>query len=191
MVLLLTTTWLSASVDPYDLVVLEDPTNNTIVFRSTAPLSEVTEMLIVNEDGQHTYAQKLSANSYLSKRFTRRSLPNGDYTFVLRAETGKIEVTFTISEDNFSADILGARKMTYPEVKLRQARLLVVDYKNETGKRVNVRLTDAAGNEVFSEKITGPAIHRSYLLEQLEAGDYVVTVSSKNVKNYTAAIALN
>ncbi len=191
MVMLLCSLGLSATVDPYDIVVLQDPTNNTIVFRSTIPLPEITEMLILNASDQPAFSQQLPANAFLNKRFTARSLPNGAYTLVFKAATGKTEIPLNISDKEFDVNRIAARRISYPVVQLRQDRLLVVNYKNETGKRVNVRLTDAEGNELFSEKIEGAQIRRSYLLEQLEAGDYLVTVSSKSVKNYTAAIALD
>ena len=190
MATLLTTLWLSASIEPYDLVVLEDPTNNTIVFRSTVPVDENTEMIILDPQGQYAFRQDLAANHFINKRFSREAMPNGNYTLLLQNAYGKTEVPVEISPKGVFADIVGATMVAFPMVQLRDQRMLVVKYNNVSGKRVNVRLTNASGQEVFSEKVAGPTIRRSYQLNQLAAGDYVVTVSSRNVKNYTAAIAL-
>ena len=190
MVLLLTNLWLSAAIDPYDLVVMEDPTSNTIVFRSTVPLNETTEMVILDFQGRPTFQQQLVAKSYLNKRFSRNGLPDGLYTLVFQDSSGKTEVPLEISDNKVFADIVGATMVAYPLIQLRNQRMLVVNYKNESGKRVNVRLINASGQEVFSEKVEGSTIRRSYQLDQLDPGEYTVLLSSRSMKNYTAAIAL-
>ena len=190
MVLLLTNLWLSAAIDPYDLVVMEDPTSNTIVFRSTVPLNETTEMVILDFQGRPTFQQQLVAKSYLNKRFSRNGLPDGLYTLVFQDSSGKTEVPLEISDNKVFADIVGATMVAYPLIQLRNQRMLVVNYKNESGKRVNVRLINASGQEVFSEKVEGSTIRRSYQLDQLDPGEYTVSLSSRSMKNYTAAIAL-
>lgn len=188
--MLFTTLWLGASIDPYDLVVLEDQTNNTIVFRTTIPVNESTEMAILDLHGQYAFRQQLSAKEFLNKRFSRSGIPNGRYTLLFQDSNGKTEIPFEVTSNEVFADIVGATQVAFPLVQLRQARILVVNYQNESGKRVDVRLTNAQGREVFSEKVEGPTIRRAYQLDQLAAGEYTVTVSSRTFKNYTAAIAL-
>lgn len=190
MVLFLTNLGLGAAIDPYDLVVLEDPTTSTIVIRSTIPLKETTEMSIIDQQGGYAFRQQLVGDAYLNKRFSRQGIPNGEYTLVFQDSKGKTEVPFKVSNQTVIANLTEASHVAYPSVRLHQERMLVVNYKNESGKRVDLRLFNAEGQEVFSEKVAGATIRRSYQLNQLEPGAYTLSVSSRSIKNYTAAIAL-
>ena len=181
---------LRASVDPYDVVVVEDPTNATVLFRTTVALPYATDLRLLDDGERVIYQQTVAAGAFVNLRLRRNGIPVGNYTLVFTDEKGKTECPFAIVRNALAYDFREARQTIYPRVDLRDERLLVVNYDNDSGKRVNVRLTNEAGREVFSDKVAGESIRRSYQLNELAAGTYTVTVSSTDVKNYTAAIAL-
>lgn len=189
--LLLLTSGLAASVDPYDIVVVEDETSATILFRSTIPMEHDSELTLVTFNNEVIYQQTISAGTFLNRRIRKEGIPSGSYQLIITDERGSTSIPMTIDRSGMICDITRAKRVFYPNVNLTDKRLLVVNYKNESGKRVNVRLTDAEGHEIFADRLEGESIRRSYQLDQLEAGKYTVTVSSRNVKNYTAAIALD
>ena len=190
MVLLLVSLGMQASVDPYDVVVSEDRTSGTILLRTTIPLANKTEMSILDRAGNSLFSQSLAGNRFLNKRFKRASLPNGDYYLVFSDSLGRTTIPLSVSREAIIGDIQGAIQVIYPTLDLQNKRMLVLYYDNQTGKRVNVRLTNENGDQVFSDQLVGESIKRSYQLKNLDAGNYFVTVSSRDVKSYTAAIAL-
>lgn len=188
--LLFTVSGLCASVDPYDVVVREDRTSETIVMRTTVPFSHDTKLQLLDGNDFAIYSRSFTAGSFLNKRILRSDFLNGNYTLVIADETGRTEIPLHLSRKGISYDAGEGRQLTFPRVDMSKERLLVLNYNNESGKRVNVSLTNEDGQQVFNEQLEGEGIRRSYQLDQLEAGNYTVTVTSRSVMNYTAAIAL-
>ena len=181
---------LGASVDPYDIVVVGDPTNNTLLLRSTVAFKHDCQLQLLNWEDQAIYVQDLAEGTFLNRRIRQTAIPNGSYTLVMSDATGRTEIPLSLSRSGVVYEVVKAKRTIYPRVDLQDERILVVNYTNETGKRVEVSLTNENGREVFADRTEGQTIRRAYQLDQLEAGNYTVTVSSQSVKNYTAAIAL-
>lgn len=188
--LLFTVSGLCASVDPYDVIVMEDRTNETIIIRTTVPFLLDAEIQVLDANDFVIYTRSFLAGSFVNKRMLRSDFLNGNYTLVFADEQGRTEIPFNLSRKGMSYDAGKGRLLAFPRVDMRNERLLTVNYTNESGKRVYVRLTNEEGHQVFNEQLEGEGIRRSYQLDQLEAGNYTVTVTSRSVMNYTAAIAL-
>lgn len=182
---------LGASVDPYDIIVVEDETNETVLFRSTIAFSHATTVTLESLLIGTIYSIDVATDGFLNSRIRKEGIPTGAYELVITDERGRTVIPFNLNNrSGLRCNYAEARNILYPTVNLKDERVLVVKYANESGKRVNLRLTNADGQEVFAVKLEGETIRRAYQLDQLEAGEYTVTVSSRHVKNYTAAIAL-
>lgn len=189
--LLFTVSGRCASVDPYDVVVTEDRTTATVILRTTVAVPNDAEIQLFDGQNFVVYYHALSSGEYLNKRILRADFLSGHYTLVFTDRGGRTEIPFQLHRNKaMSFDINDCRHFAYPAVDLRRERMLVVRYPNESGKRVNVRLTNEEGQQVFADKLQGEGIRRSYRLSELKAGKYTVTVTSTSLEDYTTAIAL-
>ncbi len=181
----------TASVDPLDIVVLADQSTQSVVFRTTIAFDRTTDFEIYSYSGDLLFQEELAPGTFLAKRFRQDNFGPGKYTVILADELGRTELPITISSNNISTNRDLALRTQFPVVDLNSSGVLVVNCRNKPCRRISLRLTDHAGEEIFSEEVDGKAgVRRSYQLNQLAAGDYLVTISSKDVQNYTAAITL-
>jgi hypothetical protein len=180
----------SASVNPIDLIIQADPTSHTLTLRTTTHVEADTKVQIVDAYGLTLHTTRLDSGEYLNKRFKLAALPVGTYDVVVRDEQGETRQPLLIGPNGIEADPALATRSFYPQVRLDQ-KLLTINYLNTAGSRVNVRLTDAAGNNIISDRLPGePSLHRAYSLEQLPAGDYYVTVSGGNQLTHTTSVRI-
>ncbi|MEL7159786.1 MAG: hypothetical protein AAFN92_03435 [Bacteroidota bacterium] len=180
-----------ASIDPYDLIVRADVTNGSFVVRTTTTVPATATIEILTAAGTTVYNGTLPAGHYLNKRFPLASLQLGTYKLVFTDSLGQTVQPLLVTKKNIRQDPTKARRQLFPRVKLQDDRLLVVRYRSNTDHRVNIEVANRAGQTVFADRVDGPAIKRAYQLDKLAAGDYYVTVSSRNVKRHTTAIALH
>ncbi len=181
----------TASVDPFDIVVLADQSTQSVVFRTTVAFDRTTDFEIYSHSGDLIFQEELAPGTFLAKRFKQDNFGPGKYTVILADELGRTELPVTMSSNNIATDRNQALRTQFPVVDLKSSGVLVVNCRNKPCRRISLRLTDTAGEEIFSEEVDGKAtVRRSYQLNQLAAGDYLVTISSKDVQNYTAAITL-
>lgn len=186
-----TATVLSASVNPIDLVVQTDPTSHTLTLRTTISVEHPTTVKLVDKDGIILHTTKLAVGDYLNSRFQLSALPSGTYAVEVSDALGKTTQPLVLDAYGISADPALATRTYYPSVNLDD-KLLTINYLNRSGHRVNIRLADAKGNEVLTEQLApSPTVRRAYSLEKLPAGDYYVTVSSRDVPSYTTSLKLD
>lgn len=181
----------TASVDPFDIIVLADQSNQSVVFRTTVSFNRTTDFEIYSYSGDLLFQEELAPGTFLSKRFKQDNFGPGKYTLILADELGRTELPLTISDNNISTDRNLALRTQFPVVDLKSSGVLVVNCRNKPCRQISLRLTDESGTEIFREEVDGKVtVRRSYQLNKLAAGDYLVTISSKDVQNYTAAITL-
>lgn len=181
----------TASVDPFDIVVLADHSNQSVIFRTTVSLDRTTDFEIYSLSGDLLFQEELAPGTFLNKRFKHNNFSEGGYTLILADERGRTELPLTISTTSITTNRDLALRTQFPVVDMKSSGVLVVNCRNKPCHRVSLRLTDHAGEEIFSEEVDGNAtVRRSYQLNKLAAGEYLVTISSKDVQNYTAAITL-
>lgn len=188
--LILATATLLASIDPQDLTVQRDVTSGTVVFRSTIALPAATEVAIADNFGNVIYTDSVGGGNFLNKRFPVSSFSGNNYTLILSDKIGR--TTLPLKLDGKSSVVVTEKvhQVIYPSIDLRSERTLVVDYQNRSGRRVDIKIANNAGQTVFTDSVNGNDVTRAYRLDQLLAGDYQVTVSSRDVKNHTMAFAL-
>lgn len=182
---------LSASVNPYDLIVRVDVSSGTFVIRASTPMVADTKIDLMNDNGIGLYNGTIAANHYLNKRFPLASLADGKYQLILTDSIGKTVQPLVVSKGQVIQDLALAKRQLFPRINLREERLLVVNYTNIEGSRMNISLTDDAGKTIFEDQAKGEVIKRAYQLDKLEAGAYYVTFSSKTVRKHTVAFALD
>ena len=69
---------------------------------------------------------------------------------------------------------------------------MTINYLNSTGSSTRIRLADAEGKAVITDRLPESAtVQRAYSLENLPAGEYFVTVSSPDVPSYTTSLRLD
>lgn len=179
-----------ASIDPQDITVQRDPTSQTLIVRTTIALDRAAAFTLTDADGRTIYTDSVGAGQFVNKRFPLNAFPQRDYELTISDRRGATTQPFRPHAQGGVTDRSQAQRLAYPRIDLRDERTLVVDYRNQSGKRVSIRLADQAGNTVFSDKVEGTAVQRSYRLTNLDRGDYQVTVNGRDLKDYTTAIAL-
>ncbi len=182
---------LSASVNPIDLVIQTDPTSHTLTLRTTTFVEHPTTVKLVDHDGLVLHTTQLAAGDYLNSRFQLAALPAGTYTVEIADEMGKTTQPLLLDRSGITSDPALATRTYHPRVNLND-KLLTIKYHNRSGHRVNIRLVDAVGNEILTDRLdASPTVRRAYSLENLPAGDYFVTVSSRDVPHYTTSLQLD
>jgi len=181
----------TASVDPFDIVILADHSNESVVFRTTINFEQTTDFEILNAYGDLVFQEELAPGNFLNKRFKRNNFPTGKYIVILADEKGRTELPIVIGDRSLTINRAAALRTQFPVVNLNESGVLVVNCRNKPCPKVSLKLTDKSGEEIFSEEMDGKAtVRRSYQLNRLAAGEYLVTISSNNLNNYTAAITL-
>ncbi len=186
-----TVTSLSASVNPIDLVIQTDPTTHTLTLRTTTSVEHPTTVKLVDGRGMVLHTAKLKEGDFLNTRFQLSALPSGTYAVEITDELGKTTQPLLLDREGITSDPALATRTYYPTVNLND-KLLTINYLNTTGHSVNIRLVDAKGHEVITDRLTaGPTVQRAYSLKNLPAGEYYVTVTSRDVPYYTTSLKLD
>ena len=181
----------SASINPIDLIVQTDPTSHTLTLRTAAAVDLATKVQLKDGNGLVLHTSKLDSGDYLSGRFVLSKLPSGTYYFEVTDVQGKTVQPFTIDGVGITADPTLATRSFYPQVDLTD-KLLTINYLNSSGSSTRIRLADAEGKAIITDRLPKSAtVQRAYSLENLPAGEYFVTVSSPDVPSYTTSLRLD
>lgn len=180
----------SASVNPIDLLVQSDPTSHTLTLRTTVAADLETKVQLRDAEGLVLHTRKLQPGEYLNGRFQLAALPAGTYTVEVTDAQGKTVQPFVLDRKGITSDPALATRTFYPRVEL-QEKLLTINYLNTSGSSTRVRLNDAQGTTVITDRLPAEvAVQRAYNLENLPAGEYYVTLSSSDVPSYTTSLRL-
>ncbi len=191
LVLIFATAAAVAAISPFDLTIQRDVTSGTIVFRSTIPMDYAASILIEDLFGNALYEGRLNRGDFLNKRFREAGFTSKNYRLVVVDTLGQTTLPFQLRPAGQLVDFAAADQLFFPRVDLRAERMLVVDYNNKSGRRVDIRIANTDGETVFSDSVNGTKnVQRAYQLNQLSEGDYQVTVSARDIKDYTLAFAL-
>lgn len=181
-----------ASIDPLDIVVLTDVSSKTFVLRTTLAVNEETTLDILDQKETSLYQITLSKGQYLNKRYPLATLPAGQYTLVFTDSRGRTTQPIVANGNGVTRDLKQAQRIYFPRVDLSADRLLVVNYANESSRRVSIALVGQDGATVFTDQVkTDGPVKRAYQLDKLAPGDYYVTVDAYNVKKHVTAIQLD
>lgn len=182
---------LTASVNPIDLVILDDPTSRTLILRTTTEVEQQTKIRLSDADGLTLYTTRLDSGDYLNVRLKLAALPAGTYTLDVSDEQGRTVQPIDITGQGVIADPALATRTFFPRVDLRD-KLLTINYLNPAGKQVDIRLEDRQGNKVIFDRLPGEnTVQRAYSLKNLPSGDYFVTVSTTGTPTYTTSLQLD
>lgn len=184
-------TQLQASVDPIDVVIMTDPTSNTVVIRSTIPLSRTTRMDLMDDRGNIVYNAELTEGTFFSKRFPAKYLPTGRYLLQLTDERGRTSMPFHINKGRVFYQPQKAAQAFFPNANLKEERMLVVTYPASVGKPYEVALINGDGQTVFSDRSnSSERVRKSYLLDELSAGTYTIAIRANQDRLTSRAITL-
>ena len=180
-----------ASVNPLDLTAQRDVTGGTLVIRSIVELKRAASFKVFDDLGNLLFADSVDAGNFINKRFSNTAFVRNTYKLVITDTRGR---TTQLIRMNATGNLLSpddAEVLLFPRIHLRAERMLVLDYTNKGGRRVNISITDTNGDLVFSDVVNGKEkIQRAYRLDQLANGDYQLIVSTRGVKSHATAFAL-
>lgn len=188
--LILATATAMASIDPQDLTVQRDVTSGTVIFRSTIELPAATEVAIADNYGNVIYTDSVRGGNFLNKRFPVSSFSGNSYSLILSDKIGRTTLPLKLDGKRGVVVTEKIQHVIYPSIDLRSERTLVVDFENKSGRRVDIKIANRKGETVFTDSVNGNDVSRAYRLDELNAGDYQVIVSARDVKNHTTAFAL-
>ena len=181
----------NASINPIDLIVQTDPISHTLTLRTARAVDLATKVQLKDGNGLILHTSKLDSGDYLSSRFVLSRLPSGTYYVEVTDVQGKTVQPFTIDGVGITADPTLATRSFYPQVDLTD-KLLTINYLNSSGSSTRIRLADAEGKAIITDRLPESAtVQRAYSLENLPAGEYFVTVSSPDVPSYTTSLRLD
>lgn len=181
----------TVSIDPIDLIIKTDPTSQTVIVRTTTAVSMVTRVELIDARNNVLHDTDLDSGEYLNVRFHLSAVAIGEYTLVVSDRRGQTRQPVTVSQRGVYANTDKAIREFYPRIQLSEDKLLTVNYLNTAGKKVAIRLNDANGHDVLTERVrTNEPVQRAYQLDKLPHGEYLVTVSSPATKSYTTSISL-
>ena len=181
----------SASVNPIDLLVQTDPTSHTLTLRTTLAVELATKVQLRDANGLVLHTAKLSPGDFLNTRFKLDALPGGTYSVTVTDVQGQTVQPFTVDTYGITSDPALATRTFYPRVELSD-KLLTINYLNTSGNSTRIRLSDAQGQAVITDRLPGSAsVQRAYSLENLPAGDYYVTVSTADTPSHTTNLRLD
>ncbi len=180
-----------AAINPVDLTIQRDVTSGTIVFRSVIPMEFSAKYLIEDTHGNTVFNGQLNAGDFLNKRFREAGFTSTKYRLVVTDTVGRTTLPFQVNTTGQLVDFTGADQLYFPRVDLRDERMLVLDYNNKSGQRVDIRIANNDGDTVFSDSVSGTKnVQRAYRLNKLAEGNYQMIVSGRELKDYTLAFAL-
>jgi len=188
--LILATATALASIDPQDLTVQRDVTSGTVIFRSTIALPAATEVAIADNFGKVIYTDSVGGGNFLNKRFPVSSFSGNSYSLILSDKIGRTTLPLKLDSKRGVVVTEKIQHVIYPSIDLRAERTLIVDFENKSGRRVDIKIANQKGETVFTDSVNGNDVSRAYRLDELNAGDYQVIVSARDVKNHTTAFAL-
>jgi hypothetical protein len=190
-VLLFATTGAQASIDPLDLTAQRDVTGGTLVIRSIVGLERAASFQVYDDLDNLLFTDAISAGDFINKRFTTATFVRNTYKLVITDTRGRTTLLLRMNGSSNLLDLNDAKVLLFPRVDLRAERMLVLDYTNTGGRRVNISITNTNGDIVFSDVVNGKEeVQRAYRLDQLADGDYQLIVSARDVKHHATAFAL-
>lgn len=190
-VLIFATASAVASIDPLDLTVQRDVTSGTLIIRSTVGLEKAALVEIFDDLENLLHTDTVIEGDFINKRFNVAGFGRNDLKLVVTDEKGRTTLPIKLTARGNVADAAKAEQLIFPRVDLRAERMLVIDYKNKGGRRVDITISNTEGETVFSDTVNGKEeVQRAYRLDQLADGNYNLIVSARDVKNHTTAFAL-
>lgn len=188
---LLAVAGLSASIDPLDVVIMSDPTSNTVIVRSAVPVSRPTTLELFDQRGNTLYNTKITEGDFFSKRFQAEYLPTGKYVLILTDERSRTTLPFQSNQGLVAFSPLDGLRTVFPRVDLQENRTLVVNYPAVSGQTLVVKLSGLDGNIVFTDSVSPEStIRKAYQLDNLSAGDYTLSVADRKHEIQSTAITL-
>lgn len=180
-----------ASIDPLDITVQRDVTSGTLIIRSIVGVEHAALVEIYDDLDNRLYADTVVAGGFINKRFPLQGFGRDKLFLIITDEEGRTTQPIKLKTNGNLAEAANAQHLLFPKVDLRDQRMLVVDYKNRGGHRVDITIANTAGETVFSDSVNGrEEVQRAYRLDQLAEGDYQLIVSARDVKKHTTAFAL-
>ncbi|MFT5997931.1 MAG: hypothetical protein ACI81P_000376 [Neolewinella sp.] len=180
-----------ASINPLDLTAQRDVTGGTLVIRSIVGLERAASFEVFDDLDNLLFTDSVGAGDFINKRFTTALFVRNTYKLVITDTRGRTTQLLRMTTTGNLLDPKDADVLLFPRVDLRAERMLVLDYINKGGRRVNISIADTNGDIVFSDVINGKEeVQRAYRLDQLADGNYQLIVSARDVKNHATAFAL-
>lgn len=190
-VLIFATAPAMASIDPLDLTVQRDVTSGTLIIRSTVSLEQAALVELYDDLDNVLHSDTVLAGDFINKRFHLAGFGRNNLKLVVTDGRGRTTQPIRLASTGNLAEVAAASKLLFPRVDLRAERMLVIDYKNKGGRRVDITISNTEGETVFSDSVSGKEdVQRAYRLDQLADGDYQLIFSARDVKNHTTAFAL-
>ena len=181
----------TASIEPQDLTVQRDVTSGTLIFRSTIALEQDAAMSLVDNFGNTIYTDSVAKGKFINKRFPAGVFTATSYQLVVSDQAGRTVLPLKVSDKGVAANFEKAKHLLFPTMDFHSERTLVVACENAGGNRVDIKIADAEGKTVFTDKVSGSeGVRRAYQLDRLKSGQYQLIVSTRDVKNHTTAFAL-
>ena len=173
-------TILTASIDPYDMVILADPTSGSVVVRSTVPLSHAGTLVLEDARGRQLFNGEIAEGGYISKRFPIKYLPTGKYLLTLTDATGRTSLPFNCQHGVANYSPRDGHRTIFPSVNLGRDKKLTISYPASGGRPIEIALRQDDGAAVFTDQVQADvAIRKAYRLNALAAGSYVLTVEQE------------
>lgn len=180
-----------ASVDPLDLTVQRDVTNGTLVIRSIVGLERAASFEVYDDLSNLVHTDSVIKGDFINKRFPIAGFVRKTYRVVITDTRGRTTLPLRMTTSGNILNLKDATVLIFPRVDLRAERMLVIDYTNKGGRRVEISIANNVGDVVFSDVVNGKEeVQRAYQLNQLADGDYQLIVSARDVKNHATAFAL-
>ncbi|WP_020569430.1 hypothetical protein [Neolewinella persica] len=180
-----------ASINPLDLTAQRDVTSGTLVIRSIVGLENTSLFEVYDDIGNVLYSDSVVAGDFINKRFPAITLVRNTYHLVITDVRGRTTQPLRMDTNGNLLDHTTAEVFLFPRVDLRAERMLVIDYTNKGGRRVNISIANTNGDIVFSDVVNGKEeVQRAYRLDQLAVGNYQLIVSARDVKSHATAFAL-
>ncbi len=182
---------LSASVDPLDVLVMQDPTTNSVVVRTLIQLELATKMELKNARGNFLYSGDMTAGTYVSKRFSCDNLPTGRYVLYFTDERGRTSIPFSSRGGAIAFSAVNGLRTIFPAVSLSDDRTLIVSYHGATQEAYEIELLGADGRTVFTDSVRpSQATRKAYQLDNLHAGRYTLTFNTSTLPTRSTNINL-
>ncbi len=181
----------AAAIEPQDITVQRDVTSGTLIFRSTIAMPQAAAFELTDALGNVIHLDSVAKGAFLNKRFKAAVFTANTYKVVISDKIGQTILPLKVNTKGAVVNADKVKHLVYPTMNFHADRTMVVAYDNKSGQRVDIKIANAKGQTVFSDKVSGvEGVRRAYQLDKLQSGDYKLIVSSRDVKNHTTAFAL-
>jgi len=181
----------AAAIEPQDKTVQRDVTSGTLIFRSTIAMPQAAAFELTDALGNVIHLDSVAKGAFLNKRFKAAVFTANTYKVVISDKIGQTILPLKVNTKGAVVNADKVKHLVYPTMNFHADRTMVVAYDNKSGQRVDIKIANAKGQTVFSDKVSGvEGVRRAYQLDKLQSGDYKLIVSSRDVKNHTTAFAL-